>query len=603
MSDSEDEQTNQMEDSQRGEEGKETVDSAEQVIKEDTETVASFESLNLDARLQRAVAKLHFASPTLVQERTIPLILDGKDLLARAKTGSGKTLAYLLPILQAMLTTPATAIRALILVPTKELSEQIAKMLEKLTVYCAKLVKHLNIATSSSEAMQKSLLLERPCIVIATPARALLHLSSGTIQANELKFLVVDEADLVLSYGHEDDISALAKILPRGLQTIMMSATLDESVDKLSQQLCRKLVVLKLEEATGKADASMLQYYVKCAEEEKFLLTYVILKLKLIRGKLIIFVNEIDRCYRLKLFLEQFGIKSCVLNQELPINSRQHIVEQFNTGVYDIVIAADDAEVMGAKIESDDELKTENTSSRKRKRKSDKEYGVSRGVDFRNVACVLNFDLPTTTRSYVHRIGRTARAGKSGMAMSLVIPQDKFGKHKATMLATSKRDDKVLAKILEDQEERGNEVKPYAFNMAQVDAFRYRMEDALRSVTRSSIRDARAKELRAEIINSDKLKGYFEEHPEQLAELRHDAEVHAKRVQPHLKHVPEYLMPKAAGTAAGETGSLGFVGFRKQGPGNRIRNAAAARRGGRGRGGKAQGTKRPKKSDPLKTFK
>ncbi|ORY76592.1 P-loop containing nucleoside triphosphate hydrolase protein [Protomyces lactucae-debilis] len=350
----------------------------------------------------------------------------------------------------------------------------------------------------------------------------------------------------------------------------------------------------------------MLQYYVKCAEEEKFLLTYVILKLKLIHGKLIIFVNEIDRCYRLKLFLEQFGIKSCVLNQELPVNSRQHIVEQFNTGVYDIVIAADDAEVMGDKDESDDELKTEaTTTSRKRKRKIDKEFGVSRGVDFRNVACVLNFDLPTTTRSYVHRIGRTARAGRSGMAMSLVIPQDKFGKHKATMLATSKRDDKVLDKILEDQAERGYEVKPYAFNMAQVDAFRYRMEDALRSVTRSSIRDARAKELRAEILNSDKLKGYFEQHPEHLAELRHDAEIHAKRVQPHLKHVPEYLMPKAvgAGAVAAEGETLGFVGFRKQGPGNRIRNAASARRGGRGRGGKTQGTKRPKKSDPLKTFK
>ncbi|CCG81340.1 ATP-dependent RNA helicase dbp9 [Taphrina deformans PYCC 5710] len=594
-----------------------TGDSAQhdtEIVISEEETAIKFEDFDLDPRLQRAIAKLHFSVPTPVQAQSIPLIRDGKDLLARAKTGSGKTAAYLVPILQAFLAEESLAAttQALILVPTKELSEQVNKTIEKLCQYSQKTIKHLNLANSTSEAAQKPLLLDGPHIVISTPSRALAHMNGGNLDPDNLRFFVIDEADLVLSYGYDEDVASLAKVLPRSVQTIMMSATLDSSVENLKSTLCRNPVILKLTEAEVTSNP-LIQYYVNCAEEEKFLLSYVILKLKLIKGKIIIFVNNIDRCYRLKLFLEQFGIKSCVLNSELPINSRGHIVEEFNKGVYDIIIAADDSEVMGGTTESDDEYASikpkkeeddgeEKTSTRKRKRattRMDKEFGVSRGVDFRNVACVLNFDLPTTTRSYVHRVGRTARAGRSGMAMSFVIPSDKFGKHRATTLETSKKDEKVLARIFKDQEARGNEIKAYNFNMTQVEAFRYRMEDGLRSVTKSSIRDARAKEIRAEIMASEKLKGYFEERPEELAALRHDAELHAKRVQSHLKHVPDYLMPKS--TAAVASKDVGFVGF-KGTTQNRIRKNRAANRA-KGVGKKDKGNKRSKKSDPLKTFK
>lgn len=592
----------------------------ELIIEADGRDPGKFDDFDLDPRLLRAVAKLHFSAPTPVQAQAIPLITGGKDILARAKTGSGKTAAYLIPILQSLLVAEDTTqiTRALILVPTKELSEQVSQTIARLCQYSAKLVKHINLASSASEAVQKSLLRDRPQLVISTPSRALLHINANNLDLEQLRYLVIDEADLVLSYGYDEDVTNLSKVLPRGVQTIMMSATLDSSVDKLKATLCWDPVVLKLEESEATSNP-LIQYYVKCAEEEKFLLSYVILKLKLIKGKIIIFVNNIDRCYRLKLFLEQFGIKSCVLNSELPVNSRGHIVEEFNKGVYDIIIAADDSEVMGGTTESDDEYEKAKTkkeqveeeteakpASKKRKRsapKSDKEFGVSRGVDFRNVACVLNFDLPTSTRSYVHRVGRTARAGRSGMAMSLVIPGEKYGKHRATMLETTRKDEKVLARILADQEDRGNEVKPYNFNMTQVEAFRYRMEDGLRSVTKSSIRDARAKEIRAEIMASEKLKGYFEERPEELAALRHDAELHGKRVQTHLKHVPEYLMPKSSSSTTSNalTKDVGFVGFRGTQQ-NRIRKNRAANRA-KGAGKKDKGSKRSKKSDPLKTFK
>lgn len=366
-------------------------------------------------------------------------------------------------------------------------------------------------------------------------------------------------------------------------------------------------------------------HFNRCAEDEKFLLTYVIFKLQLVKGKVIIFVHDVDRCYRVKLFLEQFGIKSCVLNSELPINSRVHVVEEFNKGVYDIIIAADDTEAIGGpkpskkaveapevddedapeKEEigsSDDENEEDEASSSKKKSRpdkkrkmtgKDKDYGISRGIDFQNVACVLNFDLPTTSKSYTHRIGRTGRAGKAGMALSFVVPADLFGKHKPTSVSSGKKDETVLQKIVKRQGKLGHEVRPYHFEMQQVDAFRYRMTDALRAVTRLAVQEARAREIRQELIKSEKLKRHFEENPDELRQLRHDGELRAARVQPHLKHVPEYLMP-AKGRKGISKEDVGYVGFRKTNE-NRIRKA---RDRNRGKGKKSGGGK----VDPLKTF-
>ena len=367
----------------------------------------------------------------------------------------------------------------------------------------------------------------------------------------------------------------------------------------------------------------------------------MIFKLKLIKGKCIIFVGDIDRCYRLKLFLEQFGTKSCVLNSELPVTSRIHVVEEFNKNIYDIIIATDEHEILGtdegrnlkrAKILNGNSQKLNDENAvvedgtivsglpsgevngkvskaqleaerqpnepiRKKRRiaKKDKEYGISRGIDFQNVACVLNFDLPTNPKSYTHRIGRTARAGKTGMALSFVIPADLYHKHKPTSFPTAQHDEQVLAKIMKQQAKSGKEVKPYNFDMKQVDAFRYRMTDALRAVTRLAIREARTRELRQELIKSEKLKRHFEENPDDLRHLRHDGELRAARVQPHLKHVPNYLMP-SNGRKGISGRDIGFVGMGKVSE-NRIRKVRAQKRAG-GKGKKPAA----RKGDPLKTF-
>ncbi|OQE22987.1 hypothetical protein PENSTE_c009G05562 [Penicillium steckii] len=581
-----------------------------------------FEALGLDPRLRQALIKEKFTKPTLVQAKAIPLALEGKDILARAKTGSGKTAAYVLPVLQSILQQKSAdpslkATTGLILVPTRELAEQVQKVVTSFTAFCGKDIRSINLTQKVSDAVQRTMLADFPDLVISTPTRVLANVNNSALSLEKLSYLVIDEADLVLSYGYDEDINLLSKAIPRGVQTFLMSATLTSEVDTLKSLFCRSPVILKLEDKEEKG-AGVSQFVVKCAEDEKFLLTYVIFKLQLVKGKVIIFVGDVDRCYRVKLFLEQFGIKSCVLNSELPINSRLHVVEEFNKGVYDIIIAADDQEVMGVAkptkksqeaIEegaedkeeigsSEDEEEVQEGNSKKAKRRKmtnkEKDYGMSRGIDFQNVACVLNFDLPTTSKSYTHRIGRTGRAGKAGMALSFVVPSDQYGKHKPTSVPSSKHDEAVLAKIVKRQGKLGHEVRPYHFEMQQVDAFRYRMTDALRAVTRLAVQEARAREIRQELIKSEKLKRHFEDNPDELRQLRHDGELRAARVQPHLKHVPDYLMP-TKGREGISNEDVGYVGFKKTNE-NRIRKARDRNRG-KGKGKKVGG-----KVDPLKTF-
>lgn len=530
----------------------------------------TWDSFNLDPRLLQAIDKLGFENPTLIQSSAIPLALDDKrDIIAKASTGSGKTAAYCIPILQNLLLEQSTTheIKSIILVPTRELSDQVAQFLDKLLVYCNTNVGLINLSSNHSDQVLQSLLVNKPEIVISTPAKLIAMLennvNSDLINLLHVHNLTIDEVDLVLSYGYEEDLVKLEKFLPikKNLQTFLMSATISQDLDDIKARFCTKPAILKLNDATA-SNNNLMQFYAKTTEFDKFLLAYVIFKLNLIKGKSLVFVNSIERGYRLKLFFEQFGIRSCILNSELPINSRLHIVNEFNKNVYSLLIATDETNEM--KIETDKDgvevEKEEKVSKKKRKLAHDAEYGVSRGVDFQNVACVLNFDLPASSRAYVHRVGRTARAGKKGMAISFVIPPNEVGKHKTASLSSAKKDEKIMSRIVKQQESNGFEIKPYQFDMKQVEGFRYRAEDAFRAVTGTAVREARVKELKNELINSDKLKRYFEENPQDLASLRHDKELHPARVQSHLKRVPEYLLPEGA---RGPSKDLGFVPFKK----------------------------------------
>ncbi|KAL3234445.1 ATP-dependent RNA helicase DBP9 [Nakaseomyces bracarensis] len=581
----------------------------------------NFESFKLDSRLLQAIKSSGFVHPTLIQTHAIPLALQEKrDIIAKAATGSGKTLAYLIPVIQTILEYKKTlnngelnqtGTLGIVLVPTRELAQQVTGVLEKLILFCSKDIKILNLAADMSHSVLNTLLSESPEIIVATPSKLLnvLETNIDSVTLDDLKFLVIDEVDLVLTFGYEEDLEKIAEYLPlkKNLQTFLMSATLNDDIQNLKQKYCRSPAIIKFnEEEINKDQNKLVQYYVRVGEFDKFLLCYVIFKLGLIKGKTLIFVNNIDRGYRLKLVLEQFGIKSCILNSELPVNSRQHIVEQFNKNVYQLLIATDDTDYIKEEDETKDEeeinheeadksSETEKHSNEDKPKKrnvvkKDKEYGVSRGVDFRNVACVLNFDLPTTAKAYVHRVGRTARAGKTGTAISFVVPLKEYGKHKPSMLQTAKKDEKILSRIIKQQSKLGLEIQPYSFDVKQVEGFRYRMEDGFRAVTQVAVREARIKELKEELLASEKLKRHFEENPAELRSLRHDKELHPARIQNHLKRIPEYLLPEAVRNGQKK---VTFIPFHKPGK--------VGKRGKHGKYSKGN-KKRSAKADPLKRF-
>ena len=290
-----------------------------------------------------------------------------------------------------------------------------------------------------------------------------------------------------------------------------------------------------------------------------------------------------------------------VVGQRDSVDSRLHIVEEFNKGVYDIILATDQANVIQEPTSDDEDeeapKEAPKDSSDKKRKRTDSEYGVSRGIDFQNVSFVINFDLPRTSKSYLHRIGRTARAGSQGTSLSFIIPSHEYGKSKHSSLTSSKNDPKVLSRIRSRLAAAGRkELQQYTFDTKQLEAFRYRMTDALRAVTRVAVHQARAQEIRKEILTSEKLKRHFEDNPTELEGLRHDEDVHVVRRQAHLKFVPDYLLPGGGGKPQKD---LGFIGYRKEGE-NRIRKARLQARQKKKKGVKfGHKTKR----DPLKSFK
>ncbi|CAB0005738.1 unnamed protein product [Nesidiocoris tenuis] len=364
-----------------------------------------FHEIGLDDRILKAIAKLGWAEPSLIQEKAIPLFLDGKDVLMKARTGSGKTGAFTIPVIQRILSSKEVNpdlqnTQALILAPTKELSSQIHKVMLQLTSKCSRDVRIVDISSQADISAQKPLLVDFPDIVIATPGRAVAHLKAETLNLKDLKMLVIDEADLMFSCGYEEDVKQVLKSLPKIYQAALASATLSADVLNLKKLVLHNAVTLKLQESEL-APLKQLTHYKHYSEaSEKHAVLYSLLKLGLIRGKSIIFVNTVDKCYRLKLFLDQFKISSCILNSELPAASRCHAVAQFNEGVYDIIIASEESFLDDPSVDS--------------RRNKDKEFGLSRGIDFQHVSNIINYEFPESINSYIHRAGRTARGSNKG---------------------------------------------------------------------------------------------------------------------------------------------------------------------------------------------
>ncbi|GAB5355437.1 hypothetical protein AAMO2058_000205400 [Amorphochlora amoebiformis] len=655
----------------------------------------TFSTMGLDRRIFKAVATLGFVHPTLVQAACIPTALEGRDIMAKAETGSGKTMAFAVPVVQAILNekgaseAPTPGLRAVILVPTKELCDQVTHEITKLLRFCRDIVSVMAVSSAVSRTVQIPRLLERPDIIVATPGRLMDHLRKNSIAVDEevMQLFVIDEADLVLSYGYEEDVKAIIDKLPRRLQTILMSATLSPEVEALEKLVLSKPAVFKFENSDSAKHNQLQQFYYKCRDIDKYLVLYAMIKLRLIPRRSLIFVNSVERCFKLKLFLEQFSVSTAVLNAELPYNSRCNIISHFHKGAFGYLLATDasveldekdtlhfqedsskeeaedefavfdntkdkgdkkdvledapeeseqdldeeeeeedfdddeegeyekvdfefqmvtdskedsNPEVISetknhknvseedAKKQKEEKSKSEKSEKESRPRKrmrkgGGEEYGVARGVDFKNVATVVNFDFPLSIKNYVHRVGRTARGGASGSALSLVAD------HETELLAS------LVAHQIEKNRSLTTDpkadIEALEISLADIEGFRYRVGSVLKSVTRSAVREARLKELRMEVVNSQKLKAHFEDNPRELALLKHAKVLRPTKVQPALKHVPSYLIP--ANSKASVV--------------NDVRNSSRKRRRGppsrdTASSGRSYSRNYRKQGDPLKTF-
>lgn len=517
------------------------------VVEEEEEDEArSFEELGLDPRLIRALNKkeISIAEPTPIQRVAIPLILQGKDVVARAKTGSGKTLAYLLPLLQKLLSTADSSRKklspsAFILVPSGELCQQVYKEVSSLIDSSKAQLKAVQLTSNMPASDLRNALAGPPDILVSTPSCVAKSLSVGVLKSesinDSLEILVLDEADLLLSFGYEEDLKALTALVPRRCQCLLMSATSSADVDKLKKLVLHNPYVLTLPEVEGVKDEvipkNVQQFWVSCGDRDKLVHILALLKLDLVQKKVLIFTNAIDMSFRLKLFLEKFGIKSAVLNAELPQNSRLHILEEFNAGLFDYLIATDDRETKEKEKANEGSLTETRKSKKHAKQKLDSEFGVVRGIDFKNVHTVINYDMPLSATGYVHRIGRTGRAYSTGASVSLVSPDEK------EIL------EEIKSFLGDDENNESNVISPYPLlTKNAVESLRYRAEDTAKSVTKIAVREARAQDLRNEILNSEKLKAHFEVNPRDLDLLKHDKVLSKKPPAPHLSDVPDYLL-------------------------------------------------------------
>lgn len=550
----------------------------------------TFEDLGIDAKILQALHKRKFLRPTAVQAACIPEALLGRDLVATARTGSGKTVAYLVPALQRLLEKSdegvgkRLAFQALILVPTRELCEQVLQEAKLLALACNGAIRATSLNGEGRTLQQSAATAGQ--IVVATPGRVAELIRTG-VQAlgDQLSFMALDEADLLLSYGYEQDMDAIAPCVPRSCQCMLVSATTSDDVLKLTKLVLTNPVSLDLlsvgssktgggnandgdgrddDGEDGQVGGADVDHRELCLPPgsgkpgspaemtERLLILLTLLKFGLVDKKVLIFVNSPDVGMRTRLFLDAFGIKCSELHAEMPLNTRNHVLQQFNKGLFDFLIATDDVYV-SRDAGRQSPAKGKGAMGGPTKRKNE-EAGVTRGIDFRGVKTVVNLEMPPSVQGYVHRVGRTGRGGESGTAVTLVS-ESADGQMREQIDVVLQKTEKKLTEF--DK-----------FSKIAVEGLRYRAEDVARSITKSVIREARTKDIKMELINSKRLEEFFEERPADLRLIKHDRSVAstvAGAAAPHLKHVPGYLRdPSLQGKSfVGRPGN-GFLPLRKR---------------------------------------
>ena len=356
-----------------------------------------FEELDLSDNILDALYDIHFEDCTPIQEKCIPPILEGRDVLGVAQTGTGKTAAYLLPILSRLDDGgfPKDAVNCIVMSPTRELAQQIDQAMQGFAYYLPDVssvaVYGGNDGNRYDQEM-KSMRLGAD-VIIATPGRLISHISMGNIDLSKVSFFVLDEADRMLDMGFSEDIMKIASGLPKNCQTIMFSATMPKDIEKLAQNLLKNPVEIKL--AVSKPAEKIQQSAYICYETQKLKIIEDIFKAGDLK-RVIIFSGSKMKVKQINQALQKLKINSGAMHSDLEQAERDDIMFKFKSGQIDVLVATDI---------------------------------VARGIDIDDIAMVINYDVPHDAEDYVHRIGRTARADRDGVAITFVNEDDMFAFH------------------------------------------------------------------------------------------------------------------------------------------------------------------------------
>jgi superfamily II DNA/RNA helicase len=352
----------------------------------------SFENLKLDPKLLAAVVACHYKEPTDIQSQAIPVVLEGRDLMASAQTGTGKTAAFVLPAMQKLLT-PATAKgrgpRVLVLTPTRELALQVTENIKQFGREC-KFVSG-SVVGGMSYGPQINLLSRPLDLLVATPGRLMDHMEAGRVDFSRVEMLVLDEADRMLDMGFVDAVKKIAGATPSSRQTLLFSATLEGQVLKIAQQLLKSPVRIAL--ATNSDNHASITQQVHVADDaahKHSLLVHLLSNDGLYQA--VIFTATKRGADRLAKKLVEQGHGAAALHGDMNQNQRKRAIDRMKRGEHRVLVATDVA---------------------------------ARGLDITGVSHVINFDLPRVPEDYIHRIGRTGRGGATGIAISLVGPDDR----------------------------------------------------------------------------------------------------------------------------------------------------------------------------------
>ena len=359
----------------------------------------SFKTLGLPAPLLSSLEQVKFVTPTPIQAQAIPLALAGKDIMGSAQTGTGKTLAFVLPALTHLLKNPLSA--ALILVPTRELAQQVMQAVHQIQQY---LPRNTGARTAlliggAAYATQFRSLNARPRLIVGTPGRVMDHIERGSLQAAGIDLLVLDETDRMLDIGFGIQIEEIMKYLAKKRQTLMFSATFPAPMMRLAEKYLYHPERVSIGQTS--TPVSLLTQDVKqLGESEKY--TYLVSELAKREGSIIVFVStKIGADQLAKQLFQQEGHQAIALHGDLKQYQREKVTNNFRKGRYRILVATDVA---------------------------------ARGLDIPHIQHVINYDLPQVAEDYIHRIGRTARAGAKGFALCLVTPSDRRKWHAIQML-------------------------------------------------------------------------------------------------------------------------------------------------------------------------